>query len=179
MDDDLITSFITTLSKVNSSMKVAPLLIELCRFQASLQLTSPHSKLILCDDQTTNELLFSPAIEHLKFPSRSVNVQDNFLDNVLHTCHPKFISLTGEEDQIPNSEFLLALQCICKQIVERGYCTRCGSAYKCWHNQLKDVKLVTRLTNGSIKEDKVVDISQDIFSSLIRGDRVCFILDWH
>ncbi|CAN1843832.1 hypothetical protein LINPERHAP1_LOCUS37255, partial [Linum perenne] len=126
----------------------------------------------------TNKLSITLSIEHLKFPSSSISSQDHFLDVMLHMCHPKFISFIGEEDQIPNIDFQRALQDSCKQLVERSCCARRRSLSNSWHGQLKDVKLVTRSTNGCIREDKVVDVSGDVVSSLVEGDRVSFMLTW-
>ncbi|CAN1232282.1 hypothetical protein LINPERPRIM_LOCUS3569 [Linum perenne] len=126
----------------------------------------------------TNKLSITLSIEHLKFPSSSVSSQDHFLDVMLHMFHPKFISFTGEEDQIPNIDFQRALQDSCKQLVERSCCARRRSLSNSWHGQLKDVKLVTRSTNGCIREDKVVDVLGDVVSSLVEGDRVSFMLTW-
>ncbi|CAN1124099.1 hypothetical protein LINPERHAP2_LOCUS2190 [Linum perenne] len=181
----VLTHFLTMLAKRKSSfMKIARLLFGLSllsglsRFRVTLHVAPPPYPDHIFYYEFTNKLSITLSIEHLKFPSSSVSSQDHFLDVMLHMFHPKFISFTGEEDQIPNIDFQRALQDSCKQLVERSCCARRRSLSNSWHGQLKDVKLVTRSTNGCIREDKVVDVLGDVVSSLVEGDRVSFMLTW-
>ncbi|CAN0914610.1 hypothetical protein LINGRAHAP2_LOCUS28671 [Linum grandiflorum] len=117
-------------------------------------------------------------IKHVK--RSAFSRQDGLLDDMLHACHPKFISFIGREDQRPNFNCFTALPvwCITNRLVERASCTVCGGAGEdCWNNQLKDVKTVT---NGNIREDKLAEFSEDTKSSVLEErDQISFKLTWH
>ncbi|CAN1843872.1 hypothetical protein LINPERHAP1_LOCUS37272 [Linum perenne] len=173
--DDFITSFLTILCKLDrKQIELVPFLAELSQFLVTISITSTD----------TNNIIWSyiPSlviIDNLKFPSHLVDKYGSFLDRCLQRCHPKFMFFTRPEDQVPKNDYQLGLKRICKQLVERAQCFQCKGAYKCWHDELKDVKLVTRLTNGDIREDNVIDVSEDMLSSIVEGDEVQFRLTWH
>ncbi|CAN0914611.1 hypothetical protein LINGRAHAP2_LOCUS28671 [Linum grandiflorum] len=168
LDGDFITSFVTALAETyNKHMwKVAPVLLAaLTEFRVNclwLTVTGSHRR----------------GIKHVK--RSAFSRQDGLLDDMLHACHPKFISFIGREDQRPNFNCFTALPvwCITNRLVERASCTVCGGAGEdCWNNQLKDVKTVT---NGNIREDKLAEFSEDTKSSVLEErDQISFKLTWH
>ncbi|CAN1124040.1 hypothetical protein LINPERHAP2_LOCUS2170 [Linum perenne] len=173
--DDFINRFLTILCKLDRihMIKLVPFLYELSEFRVTLHFTN-------------DDVLWSrrppPAIEHLKLPSHLVDEYGSLLDSRLQKCHPKFMSVTRPRDRMrKNDDRQFGLKAICKQLVERARCILCegGYIFKCWHDQLKDVKLVTRFKNGDIREDEVIDVSEDMLSSLVEGDEVRFRLSWH
>ncbi|CAI0391920.1 unnamed protein product [Linum tenue] len=50
--------------------------------------------------------------------------------------------------------------------------------FKCWRHQLKDIKILWRSIKGSIKEDKVMNITNFAVSSLGEKDQIWFVLIW-
>ncbi|CAN0914618.1 hypothetical protein LINGRAHAP2_LOCUS28676 [Linum grandiflorum] len=165
-DGDFITCFVLAYNRMKGL--VAPLLLA-----------------ALTDQFRVNCLWLTGRDSHARGGTKSMkrsafSRQDSFLDDMLHACHPKFISFIGEEDQRPSFDFFtdLPVWCITNRLMERAYCNVCGGAEEsCWNNQLKDVKTVT---NGNIREDKLVEFPEDnSVSSLEERDQISFKLTWH
>ncbi|CAN0914609.1 hypothetical protein LINGRAHAP2_LOCUS28670 [Linum grandiflorum] len=171
LDGDFVTCFVTALAQnynsSNDMVKLGPMLAELTEFRVNyLWFTAPNSNRMLSD-----QILFTRDVEHVKFLPYSI--EDDFLDNMLHAYHPKFISFIGIEDRISNILYLSALRSISKKLVERASCTRCGgSGESCWNTQLQDVKLVI---NGNIRQDNIVGFGEDQFF----WHQISFMLIWH
>ncbi|CAN1765805.1 hypothetical protein LINPERHAP1_LOCUS9741 [Linum perenne] len=145
-----------------------------------------------------------PAVECVKFPLHLLVTcnQDAALDNLFAICRPKFLHIINEPDH-KNEDALAAAasgnlfkvccprfeesdhknswealkEHICKKLMEPV--ERCGAACTCkwWRCQLRDAKMVTRMTNPITGEDEVVDVSTSTLPSV--DDQICFRLMWH
>ncbi|CAN1123530.1 hypothetical protein LINPERPRIM_LOCUS3301 [Linum perenne] len=112
-----------------------------------------------------------PIIESVRLTSNieSTEQDDSFLDMLLESCHPKFLSVNGKGH----------FQNVCKRFMERSFNDDCRRACECWRHQLKDAKIINKVLNGEIKEDEEMEISEEVVSYLVDKKQITFILSWY
>ncbi|CAN0915012.1 F-box protein At1g60400 [Linum grandiflorum] len=123
-------------------------------------------------DQATDEQPV-PTVECVRFRSSYVREKENFMDILFWVCHPKSVCALKDKDS--SDDYLLSLEYMCKQFMERGSNNNCKlPVCQCWRHQLKDAKIASRTGNN-----KPVNISSVIISSLGNEEEIGFDLDWN
>ncbi|CAN0915022.1 hypothetical protein LINGRAHAP2_LOCUS28887 [Linum grandiflorum] len=118
-------------------------------------------------DQATDEQPV-PTVECVRFRSSYVREKENFMDILFWVCHPK--SVCALKDKDGSDDYLLSLEYMCKQFMERGSNNNCKlHLCKCWRHQLKDAKIAS--TTGNHKPVNI--------SSLVNQEEIWFDLDWN
>ncbi|CAN1180108.1 FBD-associated F-box protein At2g26860 [Linum perenne] len=122
-------------------------------------------RLIECD-QVHQDDSPTPVIERVEVKFLQIN--QTFVYNVLWSCHPKYFSVHDQRDE--------SLKRINRAFMERTSPSCKKIACKCWRHQLKDVKIV--MTNDK-EDEELMDVSDDVLSTLECRNQVLFRLIWH
>ncbi|CAN1266347.1 F-box/FBD/LRR-repeat protein At5g53840 [Linum perenne] len=134
-----------------------------------------HKRLIECD-QVHQDDSPTPVIERVEVNYNKIErvevkynqIDQAFVYNMLWSCHPKYFSVHDQRDEslkLINQAFMERTSPSCKKI-----------ACKCWRHQLKDVKIV--MTNDK-EDEELMDVSDDVLSTLECRNQVLFRLIWH
>ncbi|CAL1393542.1 unnamed protein product [Linum trigynum] len=123
----------------------------------------------------------SPIIEHVIVSQRSLsscNKKELFLDTIFYCCRPKFISFSPWTYKLSRENMVSVGESIQQLFMKREFNDRCRTKCNCWRHRLEDVKILHRSIKGSIKKEKVLNISNFMFSSLGEQDQIWFVLIW-
>ncbi|CAN0914237.1 hypothetical protein LINGRAHAP2_LOCUS28433 [Linum grandiflorum] len=123
-------------------------------------------------DEATDEQPV-PTVECVRLRSSYVREKEKFMDILFWVCHPKSVCALKGEDS--SDDYLLSLEYMCKQFMERSSDNNCKlPVCRCWRHQLKDFKIASRTGNN-----KPVNVSSVIISSLVNQEEIWFDLDWN
>ncbi|CAL1393546.1 unnamed protein product [Linum trigynum] len=156
------------------------LLGKLNRFWLTIELINefPNDR---AEDVDQFKYVQSPFIEHVIVSEKfltSCNKKEFFLDIIFYCCRPKFLSVTPRIYKGSREKMLSAAEYMQQVFMKNEINDCCRIKCNCWRQQLKDVEILQRSIKGSIKEDKIMNISKFMFSSLGEQDQIWFILIW-
>ncbi|CAN1266300.1 Putative FBD-associated F-box protein At5g56690 [Linum perenne] len=118
----------------------------------------------------------TPVVERVEVKPHG-KMEQTFIYNMLWSCHPKYVSVCRDAyAKESHHRQLSSLKLINQVFMERASPNCKTVACKCWRHQLKDLKIVN--TNDK-KEEELMDVSDDVLSTLQSENRVLFRLTWH
>ncbi|CAL1393545.1 unnamed protein product [Linum trigynum] len=153
---------------------------KLTRFWLTIELIHEFPN---CQEEDVDQFqdVHSPIVEHVIVSEnflRSCNKKEFFLGAIFCCCRPKFLSCTPRKYKVPRENLLLVVEYVQQLFMKREFNDRCRIKCNCWRHQLEDVKILWRSIKGSIKEDKVMNITNFAVSSLGEKDQIWFVLMW-
>ncbi|CAN1180174.1 hypothetical protein LINPERHAP2_LOCUS34615 [Linum perenne] len=116
-----------------------------------------------------------PMIQHVKFEFDLIRLQDRdgFMSSLFSSCHPNYLCIMHYtfRGECPS------LKCMAEIFMNRNSNNCCRSGRKCWHQQLKDVKIVSGKKDEG--DEQLSEISSYVDWTYSHERVVWLKLIWH